>query len=108
MKNTVFKGSILVAMGAGSYGLLAIFVKMAYGEGFNTAEVTLSQYSLGVAGLFILTLLRKREPAREIQNKSIIRLIVAGTSLGLTSIFYYKAVQYIPASVAIVLLMQTV
>jgi drug/metabolite transporter (DMT)-like permease len=41
-------------------------------------------------------------------SKSISKLIVAGTSLGLTSIFYYLAVQYITVSVGIVLLMQTV
>ena len=33
---------------------------------------------------------------------------MAGTSLGMTSIFYYLAVKYIPVSIAIVLLMQTV
>ena len=34
--------------------------------------------------------------------------MVAGTSLGMTSVFYYLAVKYIPVSIAIVLLMQTV
>ena len=111
MKNNVLKGSILVALGASSYGMLATFVKMAYQEGFTTAEVIISQYSLGFAGLFLLTLFRKRKRASKTQSsgiKSIVKLIVAGTSLGLTSIFYYKAVQHIPVSVGIVLLMQTV
>jgi drug/metabolite transporter (DMT)-like permease len=111
MKNNVLKGSIFIALGASSYGMLATFVKMAYHEGFSTAEVTLSQFSLGFAGLFILTLFRKWEskPVTKTSGiKSIIKLIVAGTSLGLTSIFYYLAVQCIPVSVAIVLLMQTV
>ncbi|NOW93487.1 DMT family transporter [Mucilaginibacter sp. SG564] len=111
MKNNVFKGSILIALGAASYGMLATFVKMAYREGFSTAEVTLSQYMLGVAGLFILTLLRKREPAPATKStgiKGVFKLIIAGTSLGLTSAFYYFSVQYVPVSVAIVLLMQTV
>ncbi|TKK64461.1 EamA/RhaT family transporter [Ilyomonas limi] len=111
MKNKVLKGSIFIAVGASSYGMLATFVKIAYREGFSTADVTLSQFSLGFAGLFILTLLRKREPVSKTGIpgiKSIFKLIVAGTSLGLTSIFYYQAVQYIPVSVGIVLLMQTV
>jgi drug/metabolite transporter (DMT)-like permease len=34
--------------------------------------------------------------------------MLAGTSLGLTSIFYYLTVKFIPVSIAIVLLMQTV
>jgi drug/metabolite transporter (DMT)-like permease len=36
------------------------------------------------------------------------KLMVVGTSTGLTSIFYYLAVKYIPVSIGIVLLMQTV
>jgi drug/metabolite transporter (DMT)-like permease len=111
MKNNVFKGSIFIALGASSYGMLAAFVKMAYHEGFSTAEVTLSQFGLGFVGLFILTLVRKREPvpkAKTSDIKSLFKLIAAGTSMGLTSIFYYMAVQYIPVSVGIVLLMQTV
>ena len=39
-KNSVLKGVFLVAIGATSYGMLATFVKIAYGEGFTTAEVT--------------------------------------------------------------------
>lgn len=111
MKNNVFKGSIFIALGAASYGMLATFVKMAYHEGFSTAEVTLSQYILGVAGLFILSVLRKREPSPATKAtgvKGVFKLIIAGTSLGLTSVFYYFSVQYVPVSVAIVLLMQTV
>lgn len=111
MKNKVFRGSVFVALGASSYGMMTTFVKMAYREGFTTAEVALSQYALGFAGLLLLTSFRKKRPVPETQSsglKSIVKLIVAGTSLGLTSIFYYKAVQRIPVSVAIVLLMQTV
>lgn len=111
MKNNIIKGSILVALGASSYGMLATFVKMAYDEGFTTAEVTLSQFLLGFTGLFILTLFRKKEvvPQEKVADfRSILKLIAAGTSMGLTSIFYYMAVQYIPVSVGIVLLMQTV
>lgn len=111
MKNNVLKGSIFIALGASSYGMLATFVKMAYHEGFSTAEVTLSQYCLGFVGLFILTLFRNRgsAPAAKISgSKSILKLIAAGSSLGLTSVFYYLSVQYVPVSVGIVLLMQTV
>lgn len=111
MKNNVLKGSLYIALGASSYGMLATFVKMAYHEGFSTAEVTLSQFALGFAGLFILTLFRKRDTVPIVKQtgvQSILKLMLAGTSMGLTSIFYYMAVQYIPVSVGIVLLMQTV
>lgn len=111
MKNNVFKGSLFVALGASSYGMLSTFVKLAYQEGFGTGEVTLSQFSLGFAGLFILNLFGKRQPvanAKPTGYKGIFKLMAAGTSMGLTSICYYMAVRYIPVSVAIVLLMQTV
>jgi drug/metabolite transporter (DMT)-like permease len=111
MKNKALKGSIFIALGASSYGMLGTFVKLAYHDGFSTAEVTLSQFALGFAGLFILTLFHKRGAVpvtKTSGSKSIFKLIVAGTSLGLTSIFYYLAVQYITVSVGIVLLMQTV
>jgi hypothetical protein len=62
MKNNILKGSIFIALGASSYGMLATFVKMAYSEGFTTAEVTISQFILGFAGLFILNMFRKRQP----------------------------------------------
>jgi len=111
MKSQVLKGSIFIVLGAACYGMLGTFVKMAYQDGFNTAEVTLSQFAVGFAVLLILTLFKKPAAVKEtnkIAVKSIVKLIVAGTSLGLTSIFYYLSVQYIPVSVAIVLLIQTV
>jgi drug/metabolite transporter (DMT)-like permease len=111
MKNNVLKGSIFLALGASCYGMLGTFVKMAYQDDFNLAEIALSQFILGFTGLFILTLFHKQKQKSETTGsgiKDIFKLIVAGTSLGLTSVFYYMAVQYIPVSVAIVLLMQAV
>lgn len=111
MKSDVLKGSVFIALGACSYGMLATFVKIAYREGFSLAEVTVSQFGLGFIGLLILTLFLKQGPELPVKKsgvKGILRLIIAGTSLGLTSIFFYRAVQYIPVSVGIVLLMQTV
>lgn len=111
MKNNVLKGSLFIALGATSYGMLATFVKMAYQEGFTTAEVTISQYSLGFIGLLLLNLFRKEKSVSKPETselKSTFKLILAGSSLGLTSAFYYLSVQYIPVSMAIVLLMQTV
>lgn len=112
MKNNIIKGSILVALGASSYGMLATFVKMAYKQHYSTAEVTISQFALGVLGLLLLTLFTRNKTAAVPQHlpkwKSIVKLVVAGSSMGLTSVCYYLSVQYIPVSVGIVLLMQTV
>ncbi len=110
MNKKILQGSLLVALGAASYGLLATFVKLAYNEGYTIAEVTFSQFVIGISGLLLLNLFvknKKTEP-KVSNGKNIAKLMLAGTSLGLTSTFYYLAVQLIPVSIGIVLLMQTV
>lgn len=91
--------------------MLATFVKLAYQDGYTTSEVTTSQFLLGIVGLLVLNFIqtitsKKALPSptsREVRN-----LLLAGTSLGCTSLCYYIAVQYINVSIAIVLLMQSV
>ena len=110
-KNRVLKGVFLVGIGATSYGMLATFVKLAYDEGFTTAEVTTSQFIYGIIGLLLLNFFQKvknKNTATKASKKNIFHLMLAGTSLGMTSLFYYLAVKYIPVSIGIVLLMQTV
>jgi drug/metabolite transporter (DMT)-like permease len=111
MKNNVLKGVFLVALGATSYGMLATFVKLAYKDGYTTAEVTSSQFIYGILGVLLINLFQKlvnKEKAQKASSKNIFQLMVAGTSLGMTSVFYYLCVKYIDVSIAIVLLMQTV
>jgi len=110
-QNNLLKGVFLVALGATSYGMLATFVKIAYNEGFTTAEVTTSQFVYGLLGLLIVNFIQRNRSKKERvkpTRKNTIQLIVAGTSTGLTSLFYYLAVKYIPVSIGIVMLMQTV
>ena len=109
--NSVLKGVFLVGLGATSYGMLATFVKLAYNENFTTAEVTTSQFVLGIIGILIINGFQKftkKEAVVKASNKNIFHLMLAGTSLGMTSVFYYLCVKYIDVSIAIVLLMQTV
>lgn len=110
-QNNVLKGVILVALGATTYGMLATFVKMAYSEGYTTAEVTTSQFILGIIGVLIINTFQKlknKDKVVKATPKNIFSLMLAGTSLGMTSLFYYLAVKFIPVSIGIVLLMQTV
>lgn len=110
-KNKVIKGVLLVALGATSYGMLATFVKLAYKEGFTTAEVTSSQFIYGIIGVLFINLfqrIKNKNSATKANSKNILHLMIAGTSMGMTSVFYYLAVKYIPVSIGIVLLMQTV
>jgi drug/metabolite transporter (DMT)-like permease len=110
VKNSI-KGALLVALGATSYGMLATFVKLSYIEGFTTAEVTSSQFIYGIIGVLFINLfqrIKNKNSATKANSKNILHLMIAGTSMGMTSVFYYLAVKYIPVSIGIVLLMQTV
>jgi drug/metabolite transporter (DMT)-like permease len=109
-KNNI-KGVLLVALGATSYGMLATFVKLSYIEGFTTAEVTSSQFIYGIIGILLINLFQRikhKNTTQKANSKNILQLMIAGTSMGMTSVFYYLAVKYIPVSIGIVLLMQTV
>lgn len=109
--NRVLKGVFLVGLGATSYGMLATFVKLAYRENFTTAEVTTAQFVLGIIGVLLINSFQRikhNNTAVKATSKNIFQLMLAGTSLGMTSVFYYLCVRYINVSIAIVLLMQTV
>jgi drug/metabolite transporter (DMT)-like permease len=109
-KNSL-KGVLLVALGASSYGMLATFVKLAYNEAYTTAEVTVSQFVLGILGILVVLLFQRVKTNKnplQATRKNKYQLMLAGTSLGMTSVFYYLAVRYIPVSIGIVMLMQTV
>lgn len=111
MMNPVLKGSILVAIGACSYGMLTTFVKIAYAQGYTSQEVTFSQVFLGFIAMLVINLIYSRKstkPTVKSTGKAKLKLILAGTTIGLTSTFYYLAVKYIPVSIGIVLLMQSV
>lgn len=110
-KNSVLKGVFLVGLGATSYGMLATFVKLAYKEHYTTAEVISAQFIYGILGILIINTFQKAKSKVAIDKatpRNIMQLMIAGTSLGFTSIFYYLCVKYIDVSIAIVLLMQTV
>ncbi|WP_292010716.1 EamA family transporter [Chryseobacterium sp.] len=110
-KRNIIKGVLFVGLGASIYGMLATFVKMAYKEGYTTSEVTTSQFMLGLVGLLLLNFIQTLTSKQSLPSptgKEVRMLVLAGTSMGFTSLFYYLAVQYINVSIAIVLLMQSV
>lgn len=111
MKNEMLKGAVLVGIGASIYGMLATVVKLAYNQGFTTAEVTTSQFIIGFSGLLLLNAIQTKQSKKELPKpfkKDVLQLLAAGSSLGMTSLFYYLSVQFIDVSIAIVMLMQSV
>lgn len=112
--NERIKGGLLVFFGAASFGLLSTIVKFAYAEGYTLGEITGTQSFSGMAILWLLYFITKsikkedkKEKAEEKQPKTKWwKIALAGTFTGLVGIFYYQCVKLLPASVAIILLMQ--
>lgn len=110
--NAHFRGVLFVAIGAASYGILATFVKYANNQGFGTAGLAFSKYLFGALLLSVLAILFSKK-SKTVQTESTglnpkLKLILFGSFLGLTSSFYYLSIQYVPVSVGIILLMQTI
>lgn len=99
----MWKYAVLVFLGGCSYGVISSFVKLAYGDGFALGDVTGSQYVLGAIMLWLFALF---VPKIKINGKQWLILMISGTPMGLTGIFYNQALEYVDASFAIILLLQ--
>lgn len=101
---------IMVFAGASSFGMLSTFVKLANREGYTAAEISFSQAFLGMIFLWALVLTsgkRKNKAQPLLQSgKQGLMVIFTGVAIGLTTFLYYVSVQYITASLAVVILMQ--
>jgi drug/metabolite transporter (DMT)-like permease len=92
-----------VFLGACSYGLLATLVKIGYSMGLSVYEITLLQYITGFVGLTLVLLFTKNFR----WTRTSVPLILAGTTLGTTGIFYYLSLEYTSVATGIILLMQS-
>ncbi len=105
-------GGLLVFVGAASFGLLSTIVKFAYAQGYTLGEITGTQSFSGMVILWLFYLVSLRRKSKENSTGDIIqrtgwwKVSLAGTFTGLVGIFYYQSVKLLPASVAIILLMQ--
>ena len=108
----MLKGILLVLFGACSFGILSTFVKLAYAEGYSLGDVTGTQSFFGAVLLWTIFGIQKATQAKDkpkpVLKTHWIKLVLAGIFTGLVSLTYYQCVKLIPASVAIILLMQFV
>jgi drug/metabolite transporter (DMT)-like permease len=96
---------LIVLLGGSSYGILSTVVKLAYSKGFTMSQVSGSQLLMGTLLLWLIVFFTKKQKLGLIQ---IGKLLVSGIPVGLTSVFYYQALQTLDASLAIVFLFQFV
>jgi drug/metabolite transporter (DMT)-like permease len=108
----MLKGILLVLFGACSFGILSTFVKLAYAEGYQLGDVTGVQAFFGTLLLWSVYLIRKRLSPNKTPLAPVkthwLKLLLAGTFTGFVSLSYYQCVKLLPASLAIILLMQFV
>lgn len=112
------KGGVLVLFGAISFGFLSTIVKFAYEKGYTLGEITGSQAFTGMVVLWLAYWISSSvsKKNKNIDNSKKVandqpktawwKVSVSGIFTGLVGIFYYKCVHLLPASIAIILLMQ--
>lgn len=100
---------ISVFIAASSYGILSSIVKLAYSYGYTFGQMTGLQLIIGTIMLWlvILVFVPKRIKKNLPQSKQDYwGIFLLGLTTAGTSILYYKSVEYLPASIAVLLLMQ--
>lgn len=117
MMNKKIQGGIFVFLGACCFGVLSTIVKTAYNEGYSVGQITGTQYLFGAIVLWTIYLIQKvfLDNTKSIdkgtcgsgqKNNKWWKVFIAGSFSGLCGVFYYQAVTILPASIAIILLMQ--
>ncbi|WP_409272029.1 DMT family transporter [Neobacillus sp. SCS-31] len=98
-------GILSVLLASSIYGFVNTIVKLAYADGFEFPELTISQYVYGTIGLIILILVT-RSFGRVTVRDYLKLLAVGGIGLGGTSLALYKSLAFVPTSVSLVMLFQ--
>lgn len=115
--NQKLKGGVFVFLGACSFGVLSTIVKTAYSDGYDVAQVVGTQSMFGMLMLWIVYLFQKFffkiAPIKNDEDGKPFdkptpkwKVAAAGSFTGLVGVFYYQCVNLVPASIAIILLMQ--
>lgn len=101
------KGIFFVLLGAACFGFTPIFAKFGFSYGYTLGQINIVQMIISFLSLWTFTLC-KRSSFKGLTRKNILQTMITGCFVGLTSIFYYGSMQYLPASLAIILLFQFV
>ncbi|MBF0705799.1 DMT family transporter [Alkalihalobacillus hwajinpoensis] len=101
------KGIVFVLLGAGSFGFTPIFVKTGFEYGYSLGQINMVQMLLAFVLLWGMSLVNGLK-IKNLSKSDFIKVMFTGTAMGLTSVFYYGSMQYLTASLAIILLFQFV
>lgn len=101
MKRWVYP--LLIVIAASCYGILSTIVKLAIRDGYTAAEAITSQYFLGFVIVLLLYIIVRHEIPKFGGGMT---LVLAGLFTATTGTVYGQAIQYMPASLAVVMLFQ--
>ncbi|ALC87179.1 multidrug DMT transporter permease [Bacillus sp. FJAT-22090] len=101
------KGILYILLGASFFGFTPIFAKLGFSYGYTLGQINIVQMTISFILLWSFTLL-KRSSIKGLNKKKVLQIMMTGCFIGLTSIFYYGSMQYLPASLAIILMFQFV
>lgn len=97
------KYAFYVFLGGCSFGMLSTFVKIGHTYGFSTNQIVSMQFITGFLMFAIITLFGKKYT---IATSTFIKLLISGIPMALTGTFYYNSLEYLDASIAIIMLFQ--
>lgn len=96
---------LLIVIASSSYGILSTIVKVAMQHGFTSSEAITSQYVFGFLLALILFITTQRTLPK-LTKSGVITLVLAGILTAITGIVYGESLNYLPASLAVVMLFQ--
>lgn len=94
---------LLIIIAASSYGVVSTIIKLAMASGFTVSEAVTSQFFFGFCIALCIFIFKNRAM---LSFNGVKILIFAGIFTGLTNILYGHSLNYLPASLAVVLLFQ--
>ncbi|QED50137.1 EamA family transporter [Cytobacillus dafuensis] len=94
---------LLVIIAASSFGVVSTIIKLAMRSGFSVSEAVTSQFFIGFCIAVCIFLITNRS---KFSFNGVKILICAGILTGLTNILYGHSLNFLPASLAVVLLFQ--
>ncbi|MFD2368527.1 DMT family transporter [Brevibacillus sp. GCM10020057] len=99
----LYLGVLYVFVSAAGFGVMSIFAVYAYGAGVSVSTLLFLRF-LFAAVLFFALLIWRKEPLRIAKKQLASMVLLGGVLYTLQSLCFFSAVQYIPTSLAALLL----
>ena len=96
----------MILLGGIMYGMMSSVVKISFAWNYNAAEIAFAQALLAALFLGLIYLFSNKKKTIRIEPREKLFLLFTGGAVGMVNFFYYSSVNYISASLAVLILMQ--